>query len=241
MVQKLKNTFFFFLFVGSLSIGIFIGRIMSVGREGYEANATQTAAAPIKPSQIVLIAGVDDLSSPQTNLQSAWLAFYEQGSPQFVFIPLYPVNNYPSLHNYLVPHLPIQIIPNDFESLKTLEVFVLQNAIWDDVILMDGQALNQIIYLTNSDSQSYPNEADFAATLKNPWEDPQTALHQQANIYQFLCDHTAPFAQWNNIEKLFGLLGQNIISSLEQREIMVQWQWLSNQSFSIDCRFPPLP
>lgn len=241
MVQKLKNTFFFFLFVGSLFVGIFIGRLMSVGRAGYEVNATQTAAAPVDPAHIVLIAGVDNLAGPESTLQSAWLAFYEQGSPQFVFIPLYPVNNYPSLHTYLIPHSPIRINPNDLENLKTLEVFVLQNAIWDDVILMDGQALDQIVTLTNGESSSSPNPANFAANLKNPWEDPQTALHQQANIYQFLCDHTAPFAEWNNIDKLLGLLGQHITSSLEQREIMVQWQWLSNQSFSIDCRFPPIP
>lgn len=241
MVQKLKNIVFFLLFLGSLIIGISIGRLMSVGEADYAANTTQTAGAPQNPVHAVLIAGVNDLAAPQTSLQSAWLAFFEQGSPSFDLLPLYPVNNNPALYKFLGPHAPLQINPQDLSSFKDLDVFQMQNAVWDDVILVDEWGLNQIIYLTTQAPQNGADGTSFAASLTDPWEDPQTALHEQANIYEFLCDQTSTFAEWENAEKALGLLGEHILSTFDERTLMIQWQWLSNQSFEIECKFPPLP
>ncbi len=226
------------LFMICLCVGISIGGITRDGIVKSKTNPTETSPPQSVQKTQILIIGVDTLSSPLAKLESIWLVTFEGGSLELELKSYYPVRSETSLFPYQISHQPSLITTGDFETLRLNEILTKQNADWTDVIMIDEFLMDAIVELagTNQPYTPDPNNT-IAGSLIKVWEDPETAYIQQENLILFLCNHSSPFSNLENIMFLLDFMPDHIRSSLSTENLMIQWQFWSSQNFEITCSF----
>jgi hypothetical protein len=237
--SKLTSIILLSLFMICLCLGIGIGGIMRGGILNSKTSPTEISAIqPVQKTKILII-GVDTLSSPLAKLESAWLVTFEGGSLELELKSYYPVRSDTNLYSYQIPHQPILITTGNFEALRLNDIFTKQNVDWTDVVIIDEFMLDTIVELVGTNHPSPPNPNNpIAGSLTKVWEDPEGAYLQQENLLIFLCAHSSPFSNLENILSLLGFMPDHMRSTLSTDDLMIQWQLWSNKNFEIVCSFP---
>lgn len=227
-MARLKNIYFFFIFIIFLALGIAIIRFI------FGASSTFTdvsnANSDLEYQETFLIIGVNNLSQPEAILESAWLITIKSASSQIDFVPLYP--------EIISPHEPILVSTLNYREYKNLEIFQKHNVNWAGVILLDLTGLNMVIEVAGErDLQASIHDNNDHLGLPRAWESPAESLQKQKNIVMFLCKNSHPFFSYESIHYLIGFFPEHFMSSLSEDELWEHWQLLSNLNFNLTCHY----
>ncbi|MEK6256807.1 MAG: hypothetical protein N2C13_05765, partial [Chloroflexota bacterium] len=100
------------------------------------ASAVQSVSKITKQTNILMI-GVDEVGSNQTQLRSLWLVIVSPEGGPLTFMPIYPQPANLGESDYASPHNPIVVDARFPESATIIRLLADQNTWWDEVILFD--------------------------------------------------------------------------------------------------------
>lgn len=224
----LPMVFGFSLILG-LALGFYITSI-------FKPQTTPTPPLPDhSPSTSLgtfLIVGIDHISPDQTVLVSAWLLTPYLDDPadhqiNVLFKALYPITTAmvtsPEMIAFSQPHDAIPITSLEDEFFFSLIPLSLMNATWEHTIVIDDQAMNTIIELSDPKGCS-PAPTPAPTLFKSSWLFPDEALEQQKSIIQHLCAHPEEFMRIDVINQIVDLIPNNLASTLSKEELISLWQ-----------------
>jgi hypothetical protein len=204
-----------FLLLGLL-MGIFFGSLT--------ASASPTSAQTNLQENflIILVENAEDEASP---LLALWLAasYFESG--EISWAPIYP-KSLDEGDSSNISTEPILLNPQDIQGLKNIRHLQEEAIWWDEVIVLDRFALNQVMqWLPNLDTNLVTN---------------QTTLYEQVILIQQICEQSNHFNSEEALNNILSLSNQqtHLISTLSSFEIIAYWDNLSSRQFELTCSHP---
>ena len=222
MTEKINPVFFkAFLIIGFLT-GIFIGSLSASAASSRIVN---------DPQQNYLIALVENAQDEDSPLLALWLAATYLESGEISWMPIYPQPLEAENVSFSEMHDPVWVKPQITESWQSLELLNEQEIRWDEIIVLDNEALAVLGSFIQRD-----NELHSAST----WIEPQNALYQQVGLIQEICEQSQAFNNPAVLDQLLLLIANpaNMHTSLSSFEFITMWDKLANKQFDVSCNHP---
>lgn len=240
-MKKVKAVLYLSIFLICLATGIILGWTIGEGQEDYSQNPiSDLDITPIPNSlqYVILIVGVDDLSSTAGVMQSAWAAVYTPQWLQVSLTPLYPVES--SIGTvYSQAHNPILVPTSDLNYFSNLGFLTRQIPAWDYVLILDSTAMSRLIGRTeiSAGSQTTNTYLSMLSQIPKAWLDPQSALIAQARIVQYLCAHPKAFAGTASLENIIESLRTHFITNIPILDFQADWNIFNDDQYTLQCQF----
>lgn len=214
------------LFGLTLVVGLLCGAFVG----GLSAAAAPVAHGASSPTQQnMLIALVEDAQAEETALLGLWLAAAGAEGGSISWVPLYPQPLENERAAYAEAHSKVSVDPQDLESLASLEAVRSPRAWWDEIIVLDLHAAEQIAAAGGAEMQVLPT-----------WREPQSALRGQVLLIQQLCEnHKAWLADEGLLDQILLATAEpaHLRTTLGQFELIQWWDRLGGQT-ALRCDHP---
>ncbi len=185
-----------------------------------------------------LVIGVDQIKSPNPNLESIWLLISFPGKSSLTLIPVYPTveGGIPLADSTLA-----QLFSISGEGIPGTGFFdhLREQIWWDNYILIDMAGFAAVLEFLNQ------AEADFEVTstftsLPPVWQDPVGALHGQTQLMNTACTQASNLPGKINTIEFIQNIQTHFHTDINWEEIIQQWSFEQQDSFQINCEFPTL-
>ncbi len=236
-----KNGCLGLLFSVFLILGVIVAKMISDGMDTPPTlpTPTPTAVSPAPKSQIpvFLVIGVNQFSSNQTYLESAWLISITPemadglNKLNIILVGIYPVTpemvSNPDLGYLANTHAPIPIDLQNIDSLSSMALFTGYETSWDEVIVLDEYAMNGIIHLGDRNAaHQIPTPSPNLFT--KPWDSPAASFEMQSGILENLCNNPHAYLQFQTLQDILSLYPNHLQSTMEASKLSNLWQVYTN-------------
>lgn len=243
--MRIKPLFYLMAF----SLFFISGLLLAMGKETevpdvpLSANIERGNEAAAHDKQLnILVIGVEEVGSTETNLEGIWLILLPPSHDTLSFIPIYPQNSKDGSLLYSQPHEAIKINTSSLKSATDIDLLEDQNTWWDEVVLLDKTGLFTLFGLVGGEAVIREALAEYADGVGevSSWDQPGLALSNQAGLIQNLCDHSGSFFLLTNGEGIISPPNTHLMSSEYQIDIIELLYSLSSTNSEFDCQFPTL-
>ncbi|KAA3648023.1 MAG: hypothetical protein DWQ07_03255 [Chloroflexi bacterium] len=233
MFSSIKSSLNQLLFGTFMVIGMLTGYGLTHQPSAGPAAAPNDAVGPSVVStnqRNVLFVAVEQMDLSLTRIEGIWLMMHLPDSDNYSLLPIYPATSPTMNIDYLVPHDPLWLDPQDVDNVEQLTILKEQNIWWNDVVLIDRMGISEM--LLAADLVDIP--------LSVAWEMPREAQNDQAGILQQMCRNRIAFGGGGNFTQLLTLVPGHFKSSMNRMKLIEVWEDVTNGDNIINCEFPSL-
>jgi hypothetical protein len=189
----------------------------------------------------ILIINTENIQQANSRLKSVWLLIFYTDSPRVDLLPIFPVTGQASdvSNQSLAGSFGLSAngepSPAFWDQMKTLKTW------WDGYILLDDTVTASLMaFLDGGNAISIESSSKELNEIPLWFEDPQTALAKQTEIYQVHCQRFTTRADFQDILPLILALYQHAHTNLDPAQLIGAWRLLHSYSNSLNCAFPTL-
>lgn len=189
----------------------------------------------------ILIINTEDIQQPHSRLKSVWLLIFYTDSPRVDLLPIFPVTGQVSgISNHtLAGSFGLtangEPSPAFWDELKTLKTW------WDGYIVLDDTVTASLMaFMDGSNAASIENSAKELSGIPLWFEDPQSALAKQTEMYKVHCQRFTTQGDSQDFLPLVLDLHQHARTNLDHAQLVGAWRLLHSYSRSLNCAFPTI-
>jgi hypothetical protein len=229
---------------GMLAVGLSVAhskdtRSDNQATSGLPANVSDLGL-DLQRNTLVLLA--DQLGNAMPRLKGVWLTVYVPALGRVIWLPVYPASlTGGEDEDHSLASL-FKLDVNGAPDALFMEALLAKDLDWDQFILLDDDALGQLIELVGGVDlgQGLTDGARVIAILPAAWDYPQSALIGQSILIRQLC-RKAPELLTNEPSKITRSLSEHIFTDMQLKSIESEWRRLQAVQGILSCEFPTLP
>ena len=233
MFSNIKSAFNQILFGSFLVLGMVTGYgLTHQPSAGPSAAPNEAMAISVVSTnqRNVLIVGVEQMDVSLTRIESIWLVMHLPDSNNYSLLPIYPATSPTMSINYLAPHEPLWLNPQQIDNVEQLAILKEQGIWWNDVVLVDRVGVREMLLVAGL----------VDIPLSVAWEMPREAQNDQAGILQQMCSQRLAFGGGDKITQLLSLTPEHFSSSMNRFKLIETWEDLTSPENVLNCEFPSL-
>lgn len=238
-------------FVLFISLGYWIGKgIADFPTSPIALKVAVPTSSPL-PSlpdgeRILLLVGVDQIDSQQPELVSLWLLTYYLNNQPIQLLPIYPSGD-GRAHQFEDELLnAFSILPGDGAAHLNptfLQLLKEHNYWLSGYLVLDTEATTQIIDMLGGlpNDHKLRSGKEIMQALPDSEEQPQSALHQQTNLFSQACLILSQLPRQPDWSQILWLIPDHIITDLQPQRLLAEIQLLATNPPLVHCEFPIRP
>jgi hypothetical protein len=182
--------------------------------------------------------------TPQPRLRSIWLVVYHPSTPRLFWIVIYPNGVQANLPNMQTLAQQFQVGPNLEPGKDFLAALQDQYQLsWNGILMLDESMLVQLVDSLGGVTKNGQNldGTQIIQMMVVPWEDPQAAYKDQAELINALCQRRDQLAANGvDLNPVANLLLPRLNLFTNSQAYLAQLSSLLTQTGSIHCQFTGL-
>ena len=186
----------------------------------------------------LLIIGVNDITQPDAELESIWLAAYAENSSKVTFVPIFPLPDKHDRNKILTESFYME---NGYPGLQFWDAMRTTNIWWKGFIIIDKPfAIKLIDSIGGIQIHHQKMNGIQAVRSINSWkDDPSSAVEHQKMFIEAVCRKIAK-SQTTNLDDVKDLLRENTRLNHQAYSAITWWLDKKNESNLLSCTFPTL-
>jgi len=236
------------IFVFFLATGVWGGRL--IGSSGSfltpppllpdSPKAIQApTTVPVTDQRNLLVIGVDNLRTPEPELESAWLVMYFPGKPDFTLLPIYPMPAKQGIQTSPALLSSFSLDPGGRPNPAFLQK--LADWIWwNNYLVIDQTGMIALINMLGgiSENNQILDGAQVMARVRSSSQDSDAAYVSQASLLEDICDQTRIPPSKKAIASTLRKIETNLTTDLDLINSLNTWFDPTKKPLAVRCEFP---
>ncbi len=235
IMRWVKKFPFLFIFITCLLLGLAAGSSFGLTNKIIKSKAqsdVQTAQEAKIPSvtpngqRNLLVIGVDLLDFKTPRLESVWLVLYSPAAPSLTLLPLFPASleGGPARDEYLEENFKLDengSLGQDFKA-----ALISKDLWWSNYAVIDEVGLAELIDMVGGarENNEPVSGLRLVAAATPPWENRQTALRDQSQILEQLCQVSSEPLIVSQPGHILELFDQHLVTDLAPDLVVSIWR-----------------
>lgn len=241
-MRLIRVPLFLAAFITSLLFGYSIGDDLNprflISGNHMETMVSPDVTIPENDQFNLLIISVDDLSQPDPNLESIWLAAYAENSSKITLVPIFPSPDNPDQILFLSKSFNME---NGYPGLKFWEAVRSTNTWWKGFILTDRPLLINLVDVLGGIQihNQHMNGVQAVRSIDSWKDDPSIAVNHQKTFIEGICTKIASSPK-SNLDEVNQLFDENYLSNKQANTFITQRLDGTKTKNILTCTFPTL-
>ena len=243
----LVETATFLLFI---SIGFWIGMRFEVdlpmqGRISHLKPTPSPIPTLSDGERILLLAGVDQLNTPQPQLKSLWLLTYYLDDRPVQLLPIYPPqeNDQSLLESQIQERFSVVKVDGVAQLNPQFLNLLVENDFWlSGYVLIDDHATASIIDMLGGlpTTSGLCSGEQILKSIPQPADHPQKAQSQQATLLRQACLAVTRLSEQPEWDAVTALMPEHMITDLNPVRLLSEIKILVSDLSRLRCEFPSI-